>query len=61
MDPRKQHRDRREVPVIVVPSRRHPWERRVEMYVSPHLKIGTAVVEITPRAMRRARDNLEAS
>lgn len=30
------------------------------MYVSPHLKIGTSLVEITPRAMRKARDNLEA-
>jgi len=29
------------------------------MYVSPHLKIGSPIAEITPRAMRQARDNLE--
>jgi len=29
------------------------------MYVSPHLKIRTPLAAITPRAMRRARDNLE--
>lgn len=33
--------------------------RRVEMYLSPHLKIATPLAEITPRAMRQARDNLE--
>ena len=30
------------------------------MDVSPHLKIRTRLAEITPRAMRQARDNLEA-
>ena len=30
------------------------------MDVSPHLKIRTPLAEITPRAMRHARDNLEA-
>ena len=30
------------------------------MDVSPHLKIRTPLAEITPRAMRQARDNLEA-
>ncbi|MDE2782199.1 MAG: hypothetical protein OXK77_04515 [Gemmatimonadota bacterium] len=59
LDPRRQHRGRRKVPVTVLPSKRHPWERRVEMYVSPHLKIGTALAEITGRAMWEARDNLE--
>ena len=44
----------------MLPSKRHPWERQVEMDVSPHLKIRTQLPEITPRAMRQARDNLEA-
>ena len=30
------------------------------MDVSPHLKIRMPVAEITPRAMRKARDDLEA-
>lgn len=60
LNPRKQHRGRRKVPVTLLPSKRHPWERRVEMDVSPHLKIGTPLAEITARAMRNARDNLEA-
>ena len=30
------------------------------MDVSPNLKIRTPLAEITPRAMRQARDNLEA-
>ena len=51
LEPRKEHRGRRKVPVTVLPSKRYPWERRVEMYVSPHLKIGTALAEITARAM----------
>ena len=59
LDPRKRHRGRRKVPVTVLPSKRHPWERQVEMYVSPHLKIRTPLAEITPRAMWEARDNLE--
>lgn len=59
LDPRKQHRGRRKVPVTLLPSKRHPWKRQVEMYVSPHLKIGNLLAEITPRAMRQARDNLE--
>ena len=29
------------------------------MYVSPHLKIGTPLADITPRAMRQATNNLE--
>jgi len=29
------------------------------MDVSPHLRIGTPLVGITPRAMRQARENLE--
>ena len=60
LDPRKQHRGRKKVPVTLLPSKRLPWERRVEMDVSPHLKIRTPLAEITPRAMRQARDNLEA-
>lgn len=60
LDPRKRHRGRRKVPVTLLPSKRHPWARQVEMYVSPHLKIGTPLVEITARAMREARENLEA-
>ena len=60
LDPRKRHRGRRKVTVTLLPSKQHPWERRVEMYVSPHLKIGTPLVEITARAMRGARENLEA-
>ena len=60
LNPRKQHRGRRKVPVTLLPSKRRPWERQVEMDVSPHLKIRTPLAEITPRAMRQARDNLEA-
>lgn len=60
LDPRKRHRGRRKVPVTLLPSKRHPPERRVEMYVSPHLKIGTPLVEITARAMREARESLVA-
>lgn len=60
LDPRKQHRGRRKVPVTLLPSKRHPWERQVEMEVTPHLKIRTPLAEITPRAMREARDNMEA-
>ena len=60
LNPRKQHRGRKKVPVTLLPSKRHPWERQVEMDVSPHLKIRTPLPEITPRAMRQARDNLEA-
>ena len=60
LDPRKRHRGRRKLPVTLLPSEQHPWERQVEMYVTPHLKIGTPLAEITPRAMREARGNLEA-
>ena len=60
LNPRKQHRGRNKVPVTLLPSKRHPRERQVEMDVSPHLKIKTPLAEITPRAMRQARDNLEA-
>ena len=42
---------RKKVPVTLLPSKRHPWERQVEMDVSPHLKIRTPLAEITPRAM----------
>ena len=59
MDPRKQHRSRRKIPVTELASKRHPRERLVEMYVSPQLKVGTSLVEITDRAMSEARDNLE--
>ena len=59
LDPRRQHRGRSKVPVTLLPSKRHPWERQAEMEVSPHLKIRTRLAEITPRAMRQARDNLE--
>ena len=55
LDPRKQLRGRRKVPVTVLPS-----QRQVEMYVSPHLKIGTPLAEITARAMTEARGSLEA-
>ena len=55
LDPRKRHRGRRKVPVTLLSS-----QRQVEMYVSPHLKIGTPLAEITARAMREARENLEA-
>ena len=55
LDPRKRHRGRRRVPVTLLSS-----QRQVEMYVSPHLKIGTPLVEITARAMREARGSLEA-
>ncbi len=55
LDPRKQLRGRRKVPVTLLPS-----QRQVEMYVSPHLKIGTPLAEITVRAMREARGSLEA-
>ena len=41
LDPRKQHRGRKKVAVTLLPSKRHPWERQVEMDVSPHLKIRT--------------------
>ena len=60
LNPRKQHRGRRKVPVTLLPSKRHPRERQVEMDVSPHLKIRMPLAEITVRAVRRARDNLEA-
>lgn len=60
LDPRKQHRGRRKVLVTLLPSKRRPWERQVEMHVSPHLKIETPLAEITSRAMRRGRDSLEA-
>ena len=60
LSPQKQLRGRRKVPVTLLTSKRHPWERQVEMEVSPHLKIRTSLVEITPRAMREARGNLEA-
>lgn len=55
LDPQKQLRGRRRVPVTLLSS-----ERQVEMYVSPHLKIGTPLAEITARALRQARENLEA-
>ena len=55
LDPRKRLRGRRKVPVTLLPS-----QRQVEMYVSPHLKIGTPLAGITPRAMSEARGNLEA-
>ena len=29
LDPRRQHRGRRKVPVTLLPSKRYPWERRV--------------------------------
>ena len=58
--PERQHRGRRNVQVTLLPSERHPWERRAEMGVSPHLKIRTPLAAITPRAMRQARDNLHA-
>lgn len=60
LDPLKQLRGRRKVPVTLLPSKRHPWERKVEMEVSPHLKIRTPLAEITRRAMREGRDNMEA-
>ncbi len=60
LDPRRQHRGRRKVPVTLLPSKQHHWERQVEMDVSPHLKIRMPLAEITVRAMRQARDNLEA-
>ena len=60
LDPRKQHRGRRKVPVTLLPSKQHPWERQVEMDVTPHLKIKTPLAGITPRAMREARENMEA-
>ena len=60
LDPRRQHRGRRKVPVTLLPSKRHPWERQVEMDVSPHLKIRTRLVGITSRAMREGRGNLKA-
>lgn len=53
-------RGRSKVPVTLLPSKRRPWERQVEMHVSPHLKIETPLAEITSRAMRRGRDSLEA-
>ena len=60
LDPGRQLRGRRKVLVTLLPSKPHPWERQVEMDVSPHLKIRTPLVEITRRAMREARDNMEA-
>lgn len=60
LNPQKQLRGRRKVPVTLLPSKRHPWERQVEMEVSPHLKIRTPLVEISARAMREARGNMEA-
>ena len=60
LDPRRQHRGRRRVPVTLLPSKRYPWERRVEMDVSPHLKIRVLLVEITNRGMREGREDLEA-
>ncbi|MDE2763543.1 MAG: hypothetical protein OXQ94_05620 [Gemmatimonadota bacterium] len=59
LNPRRQHRGRRKVPVTLLPSKRYPWEREVEMEVSPHLKIRTQLVGITSRAMREGRDDLE--
>ena len=59
LDPGRQRRGRRRVTVTLLPSKRHPRERRVEMDVSPHLKIGTPLAAITAGAMRRARENLE--
>ena len=59
LNPRKRHRGRGKVPVTLLPSKRRPWERQVEMDVSPRLKIRTPLGEITPRAMRQARDDLE--
>ena len=59
LDPQKQLRGRRKVPVTLLPSKRHPWERQVEMEVTPHLKIRTPLAEITSRAMREGRENLE--
>ena len=60
LDPGRQRRGRRKVPVTLLPSKRHPWERQVEMDVSPHLKIRTPLGEVTASAMRQARDNLAA-
>ena len=60
LNPRKKHRGRKKVPVTLLPSKRHPRERQVEMDVSPHLRIRTPLAEITPRAMWEGRDNLEA-
>ncbi len=58
LDPQKQLRGRRKVTVTLLPSKRHPWERQVEMEVSPHLKIRTPLVEITRRAVGEGRGNL---
>ena len=52
LDPRRQHRGRRKVPVTLLPSKRLARERQVEMDVSPHLKIRTPLGGITSRAMR---------
>ena len=60
LDPQRQLRGRRKVPVTLLASRQHPWERQVEMDVSSHLKIRMPRGGITARAMREARDNLEA-
>ena len=60
LNPRRQHRGRRKVPVTLLPSKRYPRERQVEMDVSLHLKMRMPLAEITARAVRRARDNLEA-
>lgn len=58
--PRRQHRGRRKVPVTLLPSKRYPWERQVEMDVSPHLKIRVRLVGVTSRAVREGTENLEA-
>ena len=60
LNPRKRHRGRGNVPVSLLPSKRRPWERQVEMDASPRLRIETPLAEITLRAMRQARDDLEA-
>ena len=60
LNPRRQHRGRRKVPVTLLPSRRHPWERQVEMDVSPHLKIRMPLGGITPRALQDDRHALES-
>lgn len=60
LGPRRQRRGRKKVLVTLLPSKRHPWERQVEMDVSPHLKIRMPLAEIAARAVRRARGNLEA-
>ena len=54
LNPRKQHRGRNKAAVTLLSS-----GRRVEMEVTPHLTIWTSLAEMTFRAMRQARDNLE--